>query len=115
MAIQNMLPLAPGTRPEVLARRRYAVRRSLDDIMHYARDHPLPTSTVPHDSSNHTLARNPPEYVDSPVLEVGKTVAERAYLVEEGQIGKFRWLIVGPYGGHLIDCSRGTRESVRSR
>ena len=109
MAIQNMLPLAPGTRPEVLARRRYAVRRSLDDIMHYARDHPLPTPSVPHDSRYNTLAGNSPEHVDSPVLKVGKTVAKRTYLVEEGQLSKFRGLIVGPYGGHLTDCSRGTQ------
>ena len=109
MAIRNMLPLAPGTRPEVLARRGNAMGRRRDDILHYARDHPLPTPTVSNDSRYNTLAGNSPEHVDSPVLEVGKTVAKRAYLVEEGQLSKFRGLIVGPYGGHLTDCSRGTQ------
>ena len=109
MAIRNMLPLAPGTRPEVLARRGNAMGRRRDDILHYARDHPLPTPTVSNDSRYNTLAGNSPEHVDSPVLEVGETVADRAYLVEEGQLSKFRGLIVGPYGGHLTDCSRGTQ------
>ena len=109
MAIRNMLPLAPGTRPEVLARRGNAMGRRRDDILHYARDHSLPTPTVSNDSRYNTLAGNSPEHVDSPVLEVGKTVAKRAYLVEEGQLGKFRGLIVGPYGTHLTDCSRGTQ------
>ena len=109
MAIQNMLPLAPGTRPEVLARCGNAMGGRRDDVMHYAGDHPPATPTIPHDSRKNTLARNSPEHVDAPVLEVGETVAERAYLVEELQLRKLRWLVVGPFGGHLIDCSRGTQ------
>ena len=85
-----MLPLAPCTRPEVPARRGNAVDGSIYDLVHYARDHPPPSPAVPRDSRNYALARNPPEYVDPPFLEVGKTVAERAYLVEEGQLGQFR-------------------------
>ena len=90
-----MLPLAPGTRPEVLARRGNSVGRSLDYFMHQTRHHPLPSPPVPHDARNHALARNAPKHVDPPVLEVGKTVAKRAYLIKEGQIGKFKRLVVG--------------------
>ena len=81
----------------------------IDDVLHYAGDHPPATPTIPNDSRYNTLTGNSPEHVDPPVLEVGETVADRAYLVEEGQLRKFRGLIVGPYGGHLIDCSRGTQ------
>ena len=114
MAIRNMLPLAPGTRPEVLARRGNSMRRSLHDLVHETRHHPLPPPPIPNDPRHHALPWNPPEHVDPPVLEVGKTIAKRAYLIKEGQIGKFKRLVVGLYGGHLSILAEVRRESVRS-
>ena len=67
-----------------------------DDVLHYAGDHPPATPTIPNESRYNTLTGNSPEHVDPPVLEVGETVADRAYLVEEGQLRKLRGLVVGP-------------------
>ena len=100
MAIRNMLPLATGARPEVLAGSLYAMRRSLNDLLHYAGDHPLSAPSVTHDPRNHALAWNSAEHVDPLVLEIREAVAKGAYLVEEGQLGKFRRLVIEPEGRH---------------
>ena len=96
MTIQNMLPLAPGAGPEVLARRGNPMGRRHDDLMHDAGNHPLPPPPIPHDPCDHMLTGNTPEHVDAPVLEVRETVPKRAYLVEKGQFREFRGLVVGP-------------------